>query len=384
MISRTRIGLRAALVALAALGWWAGANAQPMTPANTLIENRATVNYSVGSQPQTLIESSPTGNTTPGAGAGADTEFVVDNRVDLTVAEVSSNATVTAPGAPNAALAFTVTNTGNAQQGYALTFLEEVGTTLFGNADNANFGNLVIRVDEDPSSGNGTGNDTYDGTETATAIDRLNPNQQVTVFIVSPVVPLTLVNANFANVNLTARVAVPGTNGATLATQSTGANNPAVVEIVFADDPLGRRRHGKRRRPIRGSVRGAHGDESAERHQRRLQQHEPARHPGCHRRVHDHRRERQHHDGRERPRDPRSDSGQHDVREQCVRRLERRCDHGRRGDDLHRGDAGRYERGRVLARRKRRPRRRRGGARDHRGRGHGKRAVPRPDQLINS
>jgi uncharacterized repeat protein (TIGR01451 family) len=239
MISRTRIGLRAALVALAALGWWAGVNAQPMTPANTLIENRATVNYSVGSQPQTLIESSPTGNTTPGAGAGADTEFLVDNRVDLTVAEVSSNATVTAPGAPNAALAFTVTNTGNAQQGYALTFLEEVGTTLFGNVDNANFGNLVIRVDEDPSSGNGTGNDTYDGTETATAIDRLNPNQQVTVFIVSPTVPLTLVNANFANVNLTARVAVPGTSGATLETQSTGINNPAVVEIVFADDPTG-------------------------------------------------------------------------------------------------------------------------------------------------
>ena len=98
--------------------------------------------------------------------------------MDLTVTEVSSNATVTTPGAPNAVLAFTVLNTGNAQQGYALTFLEEVGTTLFGNADNANFGNLVIRVDEDPSSGNGTGNDTYDGTETATAIDRLNPNRR--------------------------------------------------------------------------------------------------------------------------------------------------------------------------------------------------------------
>ena len=109
MISRTRIGLRAALVALAALGWWTGANAQSMTPADTSIQNRAVVNYSVGTQPQTLIESSPTGNTTPGAGAGADTEFLVDNRVDLTVTEVSSNATVTAPGAPNAVLAFTVT-----------------------------------------------------------------------------------------------------------------------------------------------------------------------------------------------------------------------------------------------------------------------------------
>ena len=59
------------------------------------------------------------------------------------------------------------------------------------------------------------------------------------MFVVSPAVPLTLVNANFANVSLTARVAVPGTSGATLATQTPGANNPAVVEIVFADDPTG-------------------------------------------------------------------------------------------------------------------------------------------------
>jgi uncharacterized repeat protein (TIGR01451 family) len=33
-------------------------------------------------------------------------------------------------------------------------------------------------------------------------------------------------------------VAVPGTNGATLETQSTGINNPTAVEIVFADDPV--------------------------------------------------------------------------------------------------------------------------------------------------
>jgi uncharacterized repeat protein (TIGR01451 family) len=234
MTSLVRTGLRAALVALAGLGWWTSANAQ-MTPAGTSIQNRATVNYSVGGQAQTLIESSPTGNTTPGAGSGASTTFLVDNRIDLTVSEVSGNASVTAPGASNAALAFNVTNTGNAPQGYALTFLEDAGTALFGNTDNANFGNLVIRVDEDPSSGNGTGNDTYDGTETATAVDVLNPSQSITVFIVAPTTPLTLVNDNFANATLTARVAVPATNGGTLATQSAGANSPTTVEIVFAD-----------------------------------------------------------------------------------------------------------------------------------------------------
>src|SRR5262245_48265604 len=115
MTTLTRTGLRVALVALAGLGWWTSANAQ-MTSAGTSIQNRATVNYSVGGQAQTLIESSPTGNVTPGAGAGASTTFVVDNRVDLTVAELSGAATLTAPGASNAALAFTVTNTGNAPQ----------------------------------------------------------------------------------------------------------------------------------------------------------------------------------------------------------------------------------------------------------------------------
>jgi uncharacterized repeat protein (TIGR01451 family) len=239
MITLSRTGLRAALVAVASLSGWTSANAQ-LTPAGTSIQNRATVDYSVGGQAQTVIESSPGGNTAPGAGAGADTTFLVDNRIDLTVAELSGNATITSPGATNAVLAFTVTNTGNAPQGYQLTVAEEIGTLLFGNTDNATVGlaNLQIRVDEDPSAGNGTGNDTYDGTEAATAIDVLNPGLSITVFVVVPTVPLTLVNADFANINLQAQTAVAGTNGAALATQSPGANDATTVEIVFADDPV--------------------------------------------------------------------------------------------------------------------------------------------------
>jgi uncharacterized repeat protein (TIGR01451 family) len=239
MTTLTRIGLRAALIAAAGLSWWTSASAQ-LTPAGTSIQSRATVNYSVGGQPQTLIESSPSGNTSPGAGAGANTSFLVDNRIDLTVAELSGNATISSPGATGAVLAFTVTNTGNAPQGYQLTVTEEIGTLLFGNADNADVGlaNLQVRVDEDPSSGNGTGNGTYDGTETETSIDILNPGSSITVFVVVPTVPLTLVNGNFANVNLSAQAAVAGTNGLTLEVESPGANDPTTVEVVFADDPL--------------------------------------------------------------------------------------------------------------------------------------------------
>jgi uncharacterized repeat protein (TIGR01451 family) len=236
MISRMSHGLRAALVALAAMAWWTGANAQ-LTPAGTSIESIATVSYSVGGQPQEVIESSPTGNTTPGAGEGTDTGFLVDNRVDLTVA-ASVGATITAPGAPAAVLTYTVTNTGNARQGYQLSLSEEIGTVLFGNTDNANIGlaNLVIRVDEDPSDGDATGNGTYDGTETATAIEALNPDATITVFVVSPSVPLTLLNGNFVNVRLQAQTAEPDDGAATLTVESAGVNDPTTIEIVFADD----------------------------------------------------------------------------------------------------------------------------------------------------
>lgn len=236
MITRTPNGLRAALVAAAAIGWSLGASAQ-MTTAGTSINNRATVNYSVGGLAQAPIESSPTGNVTPGVGAGLDTAFLVDNMINLTVTEVSGNNTVVTPGVANGVLAFRVTNTGNSQEGYQLTVTEEIGTLLFGNTDNAQFGlaNLVIRVDEDPSAGNGTGDGIYNGTESATAIDRLNPSQDIIVFVVSPTVPLTLINGNFANVNLQASAAVPGTTGGTLEAPSVGLNLPTTVEVLFAD-----------------------------------------------------------------------------------------------------------------------------------------------------
>jgi uncharacterized repeat protein (TIGR01451 family) len=235
MMTRMSHGLRAALVALAALGWWTSASAQ-LTPAGTSIESLATVSYSVGGQAQEVIESSPTGNTAPGAGAGTETEFLVDNRVDLTVT-ASVGATVTAPGALGAVLTFTVTNTGNARQGYQLSLSEEIGTLLFGNTDNADIGlaNLVIRVDEDPSNGDATGNGAYDGTESATVIDALNPDATITVFVVSPSVPLTLLNGNFVNVRLQAQTAEPDDGAATLTVESAGVNDPTTIEIVFAD-----------------------------------------------------------------------------------------------------------------------------------------------------
>jgi len=216
-----------ALLALSSIGVLQGAYAVG-TDAGVSINNRATVNYSVGSVAQTPIESSPTGNSTPGANNGANTTFVVDNKILHTVAEVSGNATTTTPGATNVVATFTVTNTGNNSQGYQLTATNLTGGTLFGQTDNTDVTNLRAFRDVN-------GNSTYDpGVDTETFINTLAEDATVTVFVVADI-PVTAVNGQHANVQLAARAAVAGTNGATLVTQSAGADNPATVDVVFAD-----------------------------------------------------------------------------------------------------------------------------------------------------
>ncbi len=69
------------------------------TASGTNILNRATVNYDVGAVTQEPIESAPgAGNSTSGINNGDDTDFEVDNLVDLTVAEVGATHTVVIPG----------------------------------------------------------------------------------------------------------------------------------------------------------------------------------------------------------------------------------------------------------------------------------------------
>jgi uncharacterized repeat protein (TIGR01451 family) len=216
-----------ALLALSSIGVLPGAYAAG-TDAGVSINNRATVNYSVLSVAQTPIESSPTGNSNPGVGNGAPTTFVVDNKILHTVAEVGTSATLTTPGALNVVTTFTVTNTGNNSQGYQLTATNLTGGSLFSATDNTDVTNLRVFRDSN-------GNNAYDaGVDNQAFIDTLAEDATVTVFVVADV-PVTASNNQFANVQLAARAAVAGTNGATLVTESTGADNPATVDVVFAD-----------------------------------------------------------------------------------------------------------------------------------------------------
>ncbi len=202
------------------------------TAANMAIDNRATVNFQVGGVAQNPIESSPTGNSTPGAGNGANTTFLVDNKIDLTVTESGGAATTTGAGATNVVTTFKVTNTGNNPQGYNLSAANLTGTTLFTRTDAFDMTNLRTFVSTAACSGVSPTPAYNAGTDTAVNISSLAADACAYVFILSDT-PVTATNGQAANVRLTALTRVATTLAAV--TQTAGAESPTVVDVVFAD-----------------------------------------------------------------------------------------------------------------------------------------------------
>lgn len=220
-----------ALVALSSIGGLQQAFASG-TDAGVSIINRATVTYSVGTVAQAPIESSPTGNATPGAGAGTDTSFVVDRRIFMSVADVAG-APATAPGATGVVRAFTVTNTSNATIGFSL-----VGADL-GVGDQFDLTNRIVRVDSLVQPNGSYAPGTYDSAvDTATGIVALPEDHSVTVYIVGDI-PLTATNGNTAIVSLQATAVEPpapdnvGAAGSTIV--ATAGANTAGIDTVFGD-----------------------------------------------------------------------------------------------------------------------------------------------------
>ncbi len=218
-------------MALAAFALLSAQGAQAVgTASGTSVDNRATVSYAVGSTTQPVIESSPTGNTTSGAGNGTDTSFVVDNMVDLTVAELSGSYTIVASGGLSEVLVYTVANTGNTTQDFSLSALDNA-TDPFGGTDNFDAAPVAIFVDANNNS-------VYDaGTDVATYIDELAADTDVEVFVLSDIG--VRANGDISAVTLTAQVAAGGTSGAQgadiLTDDSGSADDPATVQIAFAD-----------------------------------------------------------------------------------------------------------------------------------------------------
>jgi hypothetical protein len=210
------------LLLLAAAGLAASGVAQAAgTAANTTISNKATLNYSVGAVAQPTIASSPTGSND---GTGANTNFLVDNKISHTVVSTDTSAVAVIPGQTAVTLGFTVTNTGNSTQDYALSIANLASAqTVFsaGNlvTDNADVGIGTCQIKVNGVAQNFVGSLVADGTATVT---------------VSCTIPTTQVNNDVSGLSLTAQAATPGTSGATLMAQTATADSSA-VDVVFAD-----------------------------------------------------------------------------------------------------------------------------------------------------
>lgn len=204
------------------------------TLANTPIDNRATVNYDVSGNAQTEIESAPgAGNSNPGNGAGTDTSFVVDNRVNFTLVVQDATQVLVNPGDNGAVTEFLLTNLGNSVQDFNTTALDlpsGPASTVFGQEDNSDMALLTVAVDD------GDGIPEIGGDDTATFVDELAANGFVTIWVAGNV-GLALVDGDIANFELTARVADGNTVGLGSDTiEDLGAGDLAgTVQVVFAN-----------------------------------------------------------------------------------------------------------------------------------------------------
>lgn len=194
------------------------------TNANTNIVNNASVTFSVGGVPQTAP---PAGNA----------EFVVDRKVDILVNAVAGASV--SPLATNQVLTFDVTNKTNDTLDFLLSTQQSAG-------DDFDASNVEIWVD---TNGNGVLDTTDpDGAGPLVAdaqqsyIDGLAEDATIKVFVLGDIPdagtdPLVQDN-DTADIALVAQAADPtgsvGTPGAAL-TETAGADQPTVVDNVFAD-----------------------------------------------------------------------------------------------------------------------------------------------------
>ncbi len=182
------------------------------TPSGTPITNSATLDYDVSGSPQAQLTSNVT-------------TFVVDNRVDLTVAEVSG--TTVTPGAADQVLVFTVTNTGNTTQGYSLATTAGAD----GTEDDFNMTGVEIYLDVDNDGVLDTPGDTLYALGTRVA--DIAPDASIQILVVAET-PLGIPDGDTALYNLIATTLDAGTTTIT-ANDAAIADDPTTVEVVWGD-----------------------------------------------------------------------------------------------------------------------------------------------------
>ena len=207
------------------------------TAAGTTVNNRATVTFTGGAGPQT-VESSPTGNSTPGVNQGTDTDFLVDQMVDLTVSEADGTYTLAMLNDLQAAVGFNVTNTGNASQDIAF-LLDQTATDPFppGPDDfDPTIAGSLFYVDD----GDGVFEPATDDT-LVTHLDAVAADATVFVWVTADMPGAPSVPGDTGGLVLIAEARIDdgaGTLGGVL-TEDVDGDDPALVEVLFADGTSG-------------------------------------------------------------------------------------------------------------------------------------------------
>lgn len=196
------------------------------------ISNFATLQYSVGTTPQTVIESgSGAGNSVPGAGYatanGLTTDFLEDRVINFTVVRENGAAVPVSPGSNQQAIPYLIDNTGNATHGFLLAGVHNSGALdPFGGAAD-DFTPIIIETYVD-TDGNGVldpaeiaATNTYIPTfapGVGSATGGSSTGAEIRVFVVSDI-PLVddssnpLVTDDIAVMSLVAHAASDGTGG---------------------------------------------------------------------------------------------------------------------------------------------------------------------------
>lgn len=207
------------------------------TASGTVVTNLAKLSYSVGGVAQGDICSSPTGNSTAddngtcvsGAFGALNTDFAVDNKVDVLVTEGNTTYTTVVAGQTAAATTFTVKNEGNTTQDFSLAVANLAnGTVLFTKTDNfdgtgCTVSNIVI---SSGSMGTYTALDQHINALTA---------ESIATVTVTCNIPVGQANNSFAAVSLKATGRTDNAANTMGGALSETANTEDGVEIVFGD-----------------------------------------------------------------------------------------------------------------------------------------------------
>jgi uncharacterized repeat protein (TIGR01451 family) len=214
-MTKTKLLLKGLLGASALTALSTGTAFAAGTTAGTVVSNTFTLDYNVGTTPQTQIT------------GVAPTTFVVDRLIDVNVAPNAG--TTVAPGSQDQLLNFTLTNEGNDSQAYVLT----PANVASGDQFEASNLSIVYYVDDGDGVFEPNGDDgapvTYNGTSTPdVAADGI-------LFVqIEGDIPSPLNNGDTADLTLLAETAVTGGSG-TLVTEDTDGNDINSAENVFAD-----------------------------------------------------------------------------------------------------------------------------------------------------